>query len=163
LKAPRRHWAGRPASTPLSSPWALVVHNNELFIAMAGYHQIWRLALDGSEIGPFAGSGLEDVVDGPRLTGAPFEGGSSFAQPSGLAVLKGKLYVADTNNHLLRTVDLATEKVSTLAISGLAAPGASPAERAPVKPDFAGAHHENVPPARVQAAAGVVKLHVSLK
>src|SRR5262245_27016900 len=95
LKGARRHWAGRPASTPLSSPWALAIHNKDLLIAMAGYHQIWKLPLDGSEIGPFAGNGREDIVDGPRMTGEPYEGGSSFAQPSGLASDGTWLYVAD--------------------------------------------------------------------
>ena len=46
-----------------------------------------------------------------------------FHEPAGLTHVKGKLYVADTNNHLIRTIDVATGKVGTLAISGLAAPG----------------------------------------
>jgi hypothetical protein len=35
-----------------------------LFIAMAGSHQIWVL-IGRKQIGPFAGSGVEDLVDGP--------------------------------------------------------------------------------------------------
>jgi len=44
---------------------------------------------------------------------------------TGLAVAKGKLYVADTNNHLLRTIDLSSGAVSTLTITGLTAPAAA--------------------------------------
>ena len=35
---------------------------------MAGPHQIWKMPLDETgEIGPFAGNGREDIVDGPLL------------------------------------------------------------------------------------------------
>ncbi len=37
--------AGRPLKTPLSSPWDLCVRGRELYIAMAGPHQIWRMSL----------------------------------------------------------------------------------------------------------------------
>jgi DNA-binding beta-propeller fold protein YncE len=110
IKVARLHWAGRPKSTPLSSPWALAIHNKDLLMAMAGYHQIWKMPLDGSEIGPFAGNGREDVVDGPRLTGEPYEDGSSFAQPSGLATDGTWLYVADSEGSSIRAVPLEGNK-----------------------------------------------------
>ena len=73
------------AKTPLASPWALWVHGNDLYIAMAGPHQIWKMPLDESTIGRYAGNGREDIVDGPLLPSAPYElGFASFAQPSGL-------------------------------------------------------------------------------
>jgi thiol-disulfide isomerase/thioredoxin len=106
VNGPRRQWSGRPLRTPLSSPWALAIHGNNLFIAMAGYHQIWRYALDGSQIGPFAGNGREDIVDGVRLSGKPYEGGSSFAQPSGLSTDGQWLYVADSEGSSIRAVPL---------------------------------------------------------
>ena len=56
-----------PRRTALSSPWDLLLHGDDLFIAMAGCHQIWRMRLDGSAIGPYAGNGREDIVDGPLL------------------------------------------------------------------------------------------------
>jgi len=48
-----------------------------------------------------------------------------FHEPEGLTHAKGRLYVADTNNHLIRMIDLASGKVSTLKIEGLEAPGKS--------------------------------------
>jgi DNA-binding beta-propeller fold protein YncE len=58
-------------------------------------------------------------------TGKPGSGDSpaEFHEPAGVAHAKGKLYVADTNNHFIRTIDLATGKVSTLAITGLSPAG----------------------------------------
>jgi hypothetical protein len=46
----------------------------------------------------------------------------SFYEPGGLTVAKGKLYVADTNNHAIRVVDLKTKQVSTLRMNGLTPP-----------------------------------------
>jgi len=43
----------------------------------------------------------------------------AFFEPGGLTVADGKLYVVDTNNHLIRTVDLKTGQVTPVASSGL--------------------------------------------
>ena len=67
-----RHPAvGKPRKTALSSPWALLIHGSDLYIAMAGPHQIWRMVLPHGDIGPYAGNGREDIVDGPLLPAAP--------------------------------------------------------------------------------------------
>jgi DNA-binding beta-propeller fold protein YncE len=47
---------------------------------------------------------------------------SRFLEPSGLSVIGSRLYVADTNNHLIRCVDLNTFKVTTIQFIGLCAP-----------------------------------------
>ncbi len=47
-------------------------------------------------------------------------------EPGGLSAANGKLYVADTNNHKIKVVDLATKTVKTLEIEGLTPP--APAE-----------------------------------
>lgn len=94
-----------PRNTALSSPWALWIHEEDLYIAMAGPHQIWRMRLDESRIGPYAGNGREDIVDGPLLPRQPYElGYSSFAQPSGLASDGTWLYVADSEGSSIRAV-----------------------------------------------------------
>ena len=46
----------------------------------------------------------------------------SFYEPGGLSVANGKLYVADTNNHAIRVIDLKTKQASTLRINGLTPP-----------------------------------------
>jgi len=94
-----------PRRTALASPWALWIHEDDLYIAMAGRHQIWRMRLDGSGIGPYAGNLREDIVDGPLLPREPYEMGySSFAQPSGLASDGTWLYVADSEGSSIRAV-----------------------------------------------------------
>jgi hypothetical protein len=44
-----------------------------------------------------------------------------FDEPGAIAAARGRLYVADTNNHLIRTVDPATGDVTTLTLTN---PGA---------------------------------------
>ena len=106
----------KPLITPLSSPWALWIHNGDLYIAMAGLHQIWKMPLDGSAIGVYAGNGREDIVDGPLLPGQLYQlGYSSFAQPSGLASDGRRLYVADSEGSSIRAVPLESRrKVNTV-------------------------------------------------
>ena len=36
-------WVGPTATTALNSPWALWIHESDLYIAMAGPHQIWKM------------------------------------------------------------------------------------------------------------------------
>lgn len=109
-------WVGMPKETAINSPWALWVDGDRLLIAMAGPHQIWRMSLSVPEIGPYAGNGREDIVDGPLLPQVPYElGFSSFAQPSGLASDGEWLYVADSEGSSIRAVPLdATKQVRTI-------------------------------------------------
>ena len=94
-----------PQRTALASPWALWIEDDDLYIAMAGRHQIWKMRLNGSGIGPYAGNLREDIVDGPLLPRQPYEMGySSFAQPSGLASDGTWLYVADSEGSSIRAV-----------------------------------------------------------
>ncbi len=51
--------------TGLNSPWGLYLHEKRLFIGMAGHHQIWTMDLERQLIWPFAGTGEEDIADGP--------------------------------------------------------------------------------------------------
>jgi thioredoxin family protein/NHL repeat-containing protein len=99
-----KKWVSPPALSPLNSPWALWVHKTDLYIAMAGYHQIWKMPLDESEIGPHAGNGREDIIDGPILPRDPFRAGAAFAQPSGLSSDGTWLYVADSEGSSIRAV-----------------------------------------------------------
>lgn len=115
VKLPDR-WVGPPLKTAINSPWDLWIHGKDLYIAMAGPHQIWKMPLDESEIGPFAGNGREDIVDGPLLPKRPYEEGySSFAQPSGLSSDGKLLYVADSEGSSIRAVPFdAAKNVTTI-------------------------------------------------
>ncbi|MEK7315873.1 MAG: thioredoxin-like domain-containing protein, partial [Candidatus Eisenbacteria bacterium] len=69
----------RGTSQGLNSPWDLAVEGSTCFIAMAGPHQVWRLDLPLGLCRAWAGSGRENLVDGPVES-------SALAQPSGLAL-----------------------------------------------------------------------------
>jgi thiol-disulfide isomerase/thioredoxin len=108
-----RRDTGPALETALSSPWDLCLVGRVLFIAMAGNHQIWKMDLDASTIGPFAGSGREDITDG-----GPAE--ACFAQPSGLATDGKNLYVADSEVSAIRAITLKGEpRVRTIVGKGL--------------------------------------------
>ena len=95
--------SGEPATqTALSSPWDVAVDDGDLYIAMAGIHQIWRMPLgdqvgDASYIGPWGGSGREGIVDGPRMQ-------SELAQVSGLAPGPSGLAFADSESSGVREI-----------------------------------------------------------
>jgi hypothetical protein len=109
-------FVGKPRETALNSPWDLWIHGKDLYIAMAGPHQIWKMPLDESEIGLYAGNGREDIVDGPLLPKTPYESDyASFAQPSGLASDGKWLYVADSEGSSIRAVPFdATKATETI-------------------------------------------------
>ncbi|HEX3281965.1 MAG TPA: thioredoxin-like domain-containing protein, partial [Pyrinomonadaceae bacterium] len=98
-----------PARTiSLSSPWDLQLLGRQLFITMAGMHQIWKLDLDKNEVSTFAGSGREARLDGPLAD-------AGFAQPSGITTDGKRLYIADSESNIIRAIDPVGGTVETLA------------------------------------------------
>ena len=107
-QAPMFHGGGPGPSTQLNSPWDLALHDGTAYIAMAGFHQLWRLDLDSHEVRPHAGSGRERIVDGPLDS-------AQLAQPSGIVTDGHKLYFTDSETSAVRTADLdGTGNVSTI-------------------------------------------------
>jgi DNA-binding beta-propeller fold protein YncE len=97
-----------PARTiDLGSPWDLQLLGRNIYIAMAGPHQIWKLDLDKQEISTYAGSGREQRTDGALLE-------AGFAQPSGITSDGTKLFVADAESNIIREIDPVTAKVRTV-------------------------------------------------
>ncbi|KAI2803983.1 NHL repeat-containing protein 2, partial [Blomia tropicalis] len=98
----------------LNTPWDILFDqtSQRLYIAMAGSHQIWVSiqSTNGDVINgipyPFgtaiciAGDGNEQK----RNNRFPLK--SSFAQPSGLALKNGKLFVADSESSSIRVIEL---------------------------------------------------------
>ncbi len=87
-------------SVALNSPWDLVVHNNKLYIAMAGAHQIWEADLKTLKAKPFAGTGREARIDGRLLQ-------AFLAQPSGITTDGKRLYFVDSETSSVRAADIA--------------------------------------------------------
>jgi thiol-disulfide isomerase/thioredoxin/sugar lactone lactonase YvrE len=79
-------------------------------LADGGHHQIVLLGDDGAEMARF-GSGKAGLEDGPAAT-------ACFTRPQGLIASSDAIYVADTENHAIRKIDLATGAVTTLAGTG---------------------------------------------
>lgn len=104
--------AADPRACSLNSPQALAMKDGMLYIAMAGANQIWRLSLVRNRIEVFSGTGEPGLVDGPSYRAA-------FAQPSGLAFIGQRLYVADADAGAVRSVDAATGAATTLVGRGL--------------------------------------------
>jgi thiol-disulfide isomerase/thioredoxin len=97
----------------LNSPWDLLLHDGKLYIAMAGFHQIWKMDLKQGTVGPYAGTGMETRRDG-SLTSA------CFAQPSGLATDGKTLYSTDSETSSVRALPLDGQgKVTTIVGQGL--------------------------------------------
>jgi len=99
-------------SARLNSPWGLTLHQGDLWIAMAGFHQIWVADLDGGVIGPAVGSGREGVANGGLVA-------AELAQPSGLAFdTSGRLYFADSESSSIRFADALLPDGQTGILSG---------------------------------------------
>jgi thiol-disulfide isomerase/thioredoxin len=90
---------GSGTSCAINSPWDLVVHDNLLYIAMAGAHQLWSADINGFHARPHAGSGREDLDDGPLLR-------ATLAQPSGIVRNGSHLYFADSETSAIRLAHL---------------------------------------------------------
>ncbi len=116
---PHGHKGAGPAKeSPLTSPWDLApsADGKSLYIAMAGYHQIWRLNLDKETVGVWAGTGREDVIDGDFRT-------ACFAQPSGLATDGKHLFVADSEGSVIREINLGADPAVRTLVGAHDLPG----------------------------------------
>lgn len=107
---------GKGIDVSLSSPWDVTIRNEQVFIAMAGNHQIWIYDLKTKMAKPFAGNGYENIVDGPRMS-------AQLAQPSGIFAYNDLIYFTDSETSSVREIDLKTEQVSTIVGHGLFAFG----------------------------------------
>lgn len=106
---PLRLEVDRTLPGPLAWPGKIAVDakRRRLYVADTGHHRVLELDLDGRYLRHWGGflPGFEDG-EGEVVR---------FFEPNGLAVHDGRLLVADTRNHALRAIDLASGVVSTLA------------------------------------------------
>jgi len=85
----------------------ITYYKGTLYVADTYNHKIKIIDPRTRQTRSYLGSGTPGFRDGL----AP-----KFYEPGGLAALDDRLYVADTNNHRIRVIDLQTHEVATLAI-----------------------------------------------
>lgn len=107
-----RAGGGMGTAQGLNSPWDLVSEGGTLYVAMAGVHQIWRIDMPVGFARAFAGTGRENIADGPTEQAA-------LSQPSGICMHRGNLYFADSEVSAIRGIDMAAERVFTVIGQGL--------------------------------------------
>ena len=135
----------------LQHPLGLALWNDKLLIADTYNHKIKLLDPAARSVKSFAGTGKPGQADGAR---------PSFYEPGGLAVAGDKLFVADTNNHAIRIVDLKTKETKTLPIKGLQPPAvdqdATNSEAAP------NAEEIKLPLQRLRAGEATISINIEL-
>ena len=105
-------------STSLETAGGVAVDaSGDLFITNSGTHQILRVDHTSGAVTVVAGNGSAGYTgDGGPATSA------TLSFPQGVAIdTSGNLFVADTNNNVIRRVDANTGIISTVAGTGLAA------------------------------------------
>ncbi|NNL12182.1 MAG: redoxin domain-containing protein [Acidimicrobiia bacterium] len=105
---------GRP-DTVLSYPGKVFVPpgGETLYVADSGHHRIVAADPETGEVTAVYGRGRPGYADGPALE-------AMFDSPQGMALSPDGdfLYVADTTNHTIRSIELATGEVATILGTG---------------------------------------------
>ncbi|MDO8141081.1 MAG: thioredoxin-like domain-containing protein [Candidatus Brocadiales bacterium] len=101
---------GQGDEVRLQHPLGLFNHNGLIYIADTYNHKIKVLNPSDRACRTFSGNGQAGYVDGIN---------AQFYEPGGLRIAGNKIYVADTNNHAIRVIDMKTGEVNTLQIKGL--------------------------------------------
>jgi sugar lactone lactonase YvrE len=102
------------AGTPLQGPRTLAFDAaGDVYLALREGNAIYRIDSARGTLHHVAGTGTQ----GYSGDGGPARS-ATLAGPKGLAVGGGALYIADTENHVVRKVDLATGVISTVLGTG---------------------------------------------
>jgi len=103
------------AGTPLNGPRTLALASNgDLFVALREGNAVYRIDASSKTLHRVAGTGQEGYSGdgGPALR-------ATVRGPKGLAYSADRrLYVADTENHVIRAIDLATGVITTVLGDG---------------------------------------------
>jgi sugar lactone lactonase YvrE len=105
--------------TPLRGPRTLALApNGDLYLALREGNAILRVDARTQTLHKVAGTGVQGYAgDGGLATEATLGG------PKGLAYAAGALFVADTENHAVRRIDLATGVITTVLGTGVRGDG----------------------------------------
>lgn len=93
----------------LQHPLGVLFSEGILYIADTYNNRIKVWDFEDGTMRTIAGNGLSGNIDGRSQD-------ASFNEPNDIAMLNGKLYITDTNNHIIRCFDIKTGMVSTLEL-----------------------------------------------
>ncbi len=102
---------GYPAAR-LQHPLGVAWHDGYVYVADTYNHKIRRIDPVKRTVRTVVGTGKKGYRDGDALSAQLFE-------PSGLAITGDTMYITDTNNGLIRVVDMATWTVGTMQLTGI--------------------------------------------
>ena len=109
-------------TAPLNGPRTMSFdRDGNLYLALREGNAIYRIASKAGTIHHLAGTGEQ----GYSGDGGPARL-AKLAGPKGLAYGGGRLYVADTESHVIRSIDLATGVITTVLGTGLRGDGPEP-------------------------------------
>ena len=102
------------AGTPLNGPRTMVLdETGDLYLALREGNAIYRIANSTQTIHHVAGTGKQ----GYSGDGGPARV-AELAGPKGLAYGGGSLFVADTENHVIRKIDISSGIITTILGTG---------------------------------------------
>lgn len=105
----------KPTSLDLGNPFGVEIQGDQIWITSVDDHCIYRGTLQGGDMVRVAGNGLKGYSgDGESALQATFNWPHEVRADN-----EGNLYVADTRNHVIRRIDGATRRVTTLAGDGI--------------------------------------------
>jgi sugar lactone lactonase YvrE len=99
---------------PILGPRALFIEGDTIWIALREGHSIWRMGLKDGVLHDVAGNGKKGYAGdgGPAVT-------ATFNGPKGIAVgPEGNVFVADTENNVIRRIDAKSGLITTVAGGG---------------------------------------------
>lgn len=119
---------GRGGAVRLQHPLGIAWDNGTLLISDTYNHKLKSIDAQGI-VSTLAGAATKSAAG--KTDGAL--AAARFYEPGGVSLLGRTLYVADTNNHAIRVVDLDSKNVTTLDLKNVPAPLPAEPER-PVAP-----------------------------
>jgi sugar lactone lactonase YvrE len=114
---------GAPVNgTPMNGPRTIALDlDGNLYLALREGNAIYRIDARTDRLHHVAGTGEQGYAgDGGPARRA------TLAGPKGLACARGSLYIADTENHVVRRIDLASGIISTVLGTGTRGDGPEP-------------------------------------
>jgi DNA-binding beta-propeller fold protein YncE len=96
---------GKIGTAKLQHALGVIFFEGKLYVTDTYNHKIKVIDPAAQTATTFLGDGKAGKEDGKT---------PHFYEPGGLTILNGKLYIADTNNHAIRVVDLKTKETTTL-------------------------------------------------